>query len=88
MDSLCSILVNFAVLHPLTAFLLSEAEDGWIYAWNITTGQLLWKFNPGTPDSSWSWSLSSSYGMIYGHNQDTHFYAVNATTGKEVWVAL
>jgi outer membrane protein assembly factor BamB len=62
-------------------------EDGWIYAWNITTGQFMWKWNPGTIDSDWSWSLGSSYGMIYGHNQDGHFYAVNATTGKPVWDA-
>ena len=62
-------------------------EDGWIYAWNITTGQFMWKYNPGEADSDWSWSLGSSYGMIYGHNQDGHFYAVNATTGKPVWDA-
>jgi len=62
-------------------------QDGWIYAWNITTGQFMWKWNPGTPDSDWSWSLGSSYGMIYGHNEDGHFYAVNATTGTEVWNA-
>ncbi len=61
------------------------AQDGVMYCWNITTGQLMWTFDPGTLDSTWSWSLGSSYGMIYGHNQDTHFYAVNATNGKLVW---
>jgi outer membrane protein assembly factor BamB len=62
-------------------------QDGYIYAWNITTGHFMWKWNPGNPDSDWSWSLGSSYGMIYGHNQDGHFYAVNATTGAPVWDA-
>ena len=47
----------------------------------------MWKWNPVTPDATWGWSLGSSYGMIYGHCQDGHFYAVNATTGNEVWNA-
>ncbi len=59
--------------------------DGDLDGWNITTGQLMYVFNPNTAFDYWSWSLGSGYGMIYGHNQNAHFYAVNATTGKLVW---
>lgn len=61
--------------------------DGNLDGWNITTGKLMYTFNPGTPYNEWSFSLASAYGMIYGHNEDSHLYAINATTGKLVWDA-
>ena len=62
--------------------------DGDLNCWNITTGQLLWTFNAGTGSyNQSSASLASAYGIIYGHNQDTNLYALNATTGKLIWKA-
>jgi outer membrane protein assembly factor BamB len=61
--------------------------DGNMRAWNITTGQLIWTFNPRTYYNGWSWAPAVAYGMVYEHNEDTYVYAVNATTGKLVWKA-
>lgn len=61
------------------------SDDGTLYGWNITTGELLYKFTPQEPNSMWSLSLGSAYGLIYGHNQNQFFYAINATTGELVW---
>lgn len=61
--------------------------DGNMRAWNVTTGELIWTFNPGSYYSEWSWSPAVAYGMVYEHNQDTYVYAVNATNGHLVWKA-
>jgi outer membrane protein assembly factor BamB len=61
------------------------AQSGSIYGWNITTGKLLYTFTPEQSTGLWTFSLGSDYGMIYGHNNNQYFYAINATTGKLVW---
>ena len=59
--------------------------DGNFRAWNITTGELMWTYNPGTWYNEWASSTAAAYGMFYEKNQDTYVYAINATTGELVW---
>lgn len=80
-----------ATTGPSTAhdgvFVRAGESLGIMFGLNITTGQIIWQFDPRTTDSAWAFGVGSSYGMIYGHNQDGHFYANNATTGALVWDA-
>jgi outer membrane protein assembly factor BamB len=62
--------------------------DNNMYAWNATTGQKLWTYNPGTWYGQWASDSGAAYGMIYEHNQDNYIYAINATTGKMVWRSM
>lgn len=59
--------------------------SGNFYGWNITTGKLMWIYNPGTYYNEWASATAAAYGMFYEKNQDTNVYAINATTGKLVW---
>ncbi len=59
--------------------------DGNFYGWNLTTGALMWTYNPGTFYNQFASAVGSAYGMFFEHNQDAYVYAINATTGKEVW---
>ena len=59
--------------------------SGTFYGWNITTGELMWTYNPGTFYNEFASSSGAAYGMFYEKNEDTHVYAINATTGELVW---
>ncbi|MEM2130011.1 MAG: PQQ-binding-like beta-propeller repeat protein [Candidatus Bathyarchaeia archaeon] len=61
--------------------------DGNFYGYNITTGKLMWVYNPGTFYNTWASASGAAYGMFYMKNQDTYLYAINTTTGKLVWRA-
>jgi outer membrane protein assembly factor BamB len=61
--------------------------DGNMRAWNITTGELLWTYNPNSWYGMWASASGTAYGMVYEHNQDTYLYAINATNGELVWKA-
>jgi len=61
------------------------ALDGNFYGWNITTGDLMWTYNPGTFYNQFASGSGAAYGMFYAKNQDTYTYAINATTGELVW---
>jgi outer membrane protein assembly factor BamB len=63
------------------------ALDGNFYGWNLTTGNLMWKYNPGTYMNQFASEPGAAYGMFYEHNEDTYVYAINATTGQLVWRA-
>ncbi|MCW4019128.1 MAG: PQQ-binding-like beta-propeller repeat protein [Candidatus Bathyarchaeota archaeon] len=59
--------------------------NGNFYGWDITTGELLWTYTPGTYYNEWACASGAAYGMFYEKNQDTYLYAINATTGELVW---
>jgi outer membrane protein assembly factor BamB len=61
--------------------------DGNFYGWNLTTGELMWTYNPGTYYNQWASAVAAAYGMFYEHNQDGYIYAINAKTGDLVWRA-
>jgi hypothetical protein len=70
--------------NPLVAGNLVYAgnRDGFMYAVNITTGQLAWKYQTGAPIH-----FSAAYGnnTIYFASNDMHAYALNAATGASLW---
>jgi outer membrane protein assembly factor BamB len=59
--------------------------NGNFYGWNITTGELMWTYNPGSYYNEFASSSGAAYGMFYEKNEDTYVYAINATTGELVW---
>jgi outer membrane protein assembly factor BamB len=59
--------------------------DNMLYCFNATSGEIMWTFNPGTPDGYWCTGLAAAYGMVYGLNKDGHLYALDVDTGKLVW---
>jgi outer membrane protein assembly factor BamB len=59
--------------------------DNNMRAWNATTGELLWTYNPNTFYGQWGTATGVAYGMVYEHKQDTYLYAINATNGELVW---
>ena len=61
------------------------ALDGNFYGWSITTGELMWTYNPGTFYNQFASASGAAYGMFYEKNQDSYTYAINATTGELVW---
>jgi outer membrane protein assembly factor BamB len=61
--------------------------DNNLNCWDANTGELLWTYNPQTWYGQWSLVLGAAHGMIYGKNQDTYLYAINADTGQLVWRA-
>ncbi len=59
--------------------------DNNVRCWDANTGKLLWTYNPQTWYGQWSLDFAAANGMIYGKNQDTYLYAINAETGQLVW---
>ncbi len=71
-----------------------SGKDGYFYALNKTNGALLWKFDTGaTPPPSVRAPILSSPAIHPGKNlvyfaaENLKAYALNATTGKLVWVS-
>jgi outer membrane protein assembly factor BamB len=59
--------------------------NGVMDAWNATTGQPLWSYNPNSFFNEFYGYHGAAYGMIYAHNQDSYLYAINASSGQLVW---
>jgi outer membrane protein assembly factor BamB len=59
--------------------------NGVMDAWNATTGQHMWSYNPNSFFNEFYGYHGAAYGMIYAHNQDSYLYAINATSGQLVW---
>lgn len=56
--------------------------DGYLYALDIATGQLIWKFQTG--GEIWS-TAAVDNGKVFISSFDKNIYAVDVNTGKEVW---
>jgi outer membrane protein assembly factor BamB len=56
--------------------------DGNVYALNVSTGTLNWKFKTGDVVHA---SPAISDGTVFIGSWDSYFYALDATTGKEKW---
>jgi outer membrane protein assembly factor BamB len=98
--------VYLAVYRPVSAYglMYSSTFDGHCYAWNDTTGELVWDWyagNAGLNTVYNSWPVKTielvADGKVFlngGHTYNppmfrgSHAYALNATTGEEVWSIL
>ncbi len=81
---------DFIQSAPIVAdnILYFNCNDRALYALNVSTGQLLWKFfqTPPTPyDAANSSSPTVVNGVVYFASSDQHVYAVNALSGTLKW---
>ncbi len=65
--------------------LIQPGLDNNIFCHDGATGELLWRFNPGTFWGYWASGGAAAYGMFYELNADGHVYAIDMDTGKCVW---
>ena len=65
----------------------SEEEPGWgaVRALAPKTGEIKWEYRLHTVP--WSGILSTAGGLIFSGTADGQFFALDADTGKELWVA-
>ena len=56
--------------------------DGNVYALDVTSGALRWKFHTGNVVHA---SPAIAGGILYVGSWDSYFYALDAASGKEVW---
>jgi len=66
-------------------FFRGGTHDNTLYAFDTNTGEILWRFNPGTDDGYWSSGTAVAYGIVYALNKDGNLYAVDADTGSVIW---
>jgi outer membrane protein assembly factor BamB len=63
------------------------SKDGWVYALNLTTGTLVWKFDmnadAGVVEESLSTAALAGVDLVLGCT--TGIYDLNALTGKKIW---
>jgi outer membrane protein assembly factor BamB len=65
-------------------FLRGGTDDNTMYAFNATSGEILWTFNANTVGYFTS-GTAVAYGMVYEPNKDGNIYAIDIATGKLVW---
>ncbi|HTY74340.1 MAG TPA: PQQ-binding-like beta-propeller repeat protein [Candidatus Nanoarchaeia archaeon] len=66
-------------------FFRGGAHDNTFYAFDATTGAILWTYSPGTADGYFCTGTAAAYGMVYALNRDGNLYAFDEDTGKLVW---
>lgn len=66
-------------------FFRGGTHDNTFYAFNTSTGEIMWTFNPGTPDGYWCSGTAVAYDMVYALNKDGKLYALDVDTGSVVW---
>lgn len=66
-------------------FFRGGTHDNTLYCFNASTGEIIWTFNPQTPDGYFCIGPAVAYGMVYSLNKDGHLYAIDIDTGKLVW---
>jgi outer membrane protein assembly factor BamB len=66
----------------VNGLLYAGSRDGWMYALDADTGNLLWSYETGGPIL-----FSAAYrdGVIYFASNDAHAYALDADDGSLVW---
>jgi len=60
-------------------------QDNTFYCFDAETGEILWKYNPGTQLGYWVSGSAAAYGMVYELNKDGNLYALDVNTGQLVW---
>ena len=60
-------------------------QDNTFYCFDAETGEILWKYNPGTQLGYWVSGSAAAYGMVYELNKDGNLYALDVNKGQLVW---
>ena len=63
----------------------ASQPDGNLYAYNLTTGQLLWSYTPTPSGIPIQATPAVVNGVVYVGRDDGYCYAVNATNGTLLW---
>ncbi len=60
-------------------------QDNIFYCFDAETGEILWKYNPGTQLGYWVSGSAAAYDMVYELNKDGNLYALDINSGELVW---
>ncbi|MEJ2271349.1 MAG: PQQ-binding-like beta-propeller repeat protein [Candidatus Bathyarchaeota archaeon] len=60
-------------------------QDNVFYCFDAETGEILWKYNPGTQLGYWVSGSAAAYDMVYELNKDGNLYALDSNSGQIVW---
>ncbi|WGM89993.1 MAG: PQQ-binding-like beta-propeller repeat protein [Candidatus Bathyarchaeota archaeon] len=60
-------------------------QDNTFYCFDAETGQILWKYNPGSHLGYWISGSAVAYDIVYELNKDGNLYALDVNTGQLVW---
>ena len=75
----------FAGSYYQSKFFRGSPYENALYCFNATTGDVLWKFSPGTHDGYICVGTAVAYGMVYTLSKDGYLYALDVNTGDLVW---
>jgi outer membrane protein assembly factor BamB len=70
-----------AYMHPVACLQDQAGANGFLVAWDADTGRERWRFKSAPIESS---PLLKN-GRLYTGSWDHRVYAINATTGKQIW---
>ena len=60
-------------------------QDNTFYCFDAETGQILWKYNPGSHLGYWISGSATAYDIVYELNKDGNLYALDVNTGQLLW---
>ncbi|MFZ7137821.1 MAG: PQQ-binding-like beta-propeller repeat protein [archaeon] len=60
-------------------------QDNTFYCFDAETGQILWKYNPGSHLGYWISGSAVAYDIVYELNKDGNLYALDVNTGQLLW---
>ena len=60
-------------------------QDNVFYCFDAKTGEILWKYNPGTQLGYWVSGCAAAYDMVYEINKDGNLYALDINSGQLIW---
>ena len=60
-------------------------QDNTFYCFDAETGNILWKYNPGTQLGYWVSGSAVAYDIVYEINKDGHLYALDVNNGNLIW---
>ncbi|MCS7119765.1 MAG: PQQ-binding-like beta-propeller repeat protein [Nitrososphaerota archaeon] len=68
-----------------TLLVVQGRDRGSLYAYNSSTGDLLWSFTVTPSATSWTFPIISGNGLVYFAAVDGYIYALDARSGRMVW---
>jgi outer membrane protein assembly factor BamB len=65
--------------------LKASEHDNTFYCFDAESGEILWRYNPGTQLGYWVSGCAAAYGLVYELNKDGHLYALDVNSGQPAW---